>query len=373
MTVVLCVVFVLQGNVSDMLHLPGGLNVTVALSNSRFAGRVPKTWLRSMFALYMDGNPNITGPLPDPVDCQVLQHLDISRNSFSGGIPKGVLRKCPGLLFFSAAESGLSGPIPSPGNASGNVQELQLSGNRLNGSLPAGLSLLRGLKALDVSRNELQGPVPTWLTSLVGLTSLDASFNNLSGPLPPELRVLSKLVNLTLSHNALSGNINETLAPPNLNFLRSLDLSFNSLNGTIPWGFANASTLVLNLSYNQLSGQVPGYDAGALAAHPSALINNSDLCGGAGFPPCPASGLSTGAEVGIIVGSVLLGLLLGGALAAIWWFCWFRKRRADPWDGVLMEFHDFDPPLTTRALVDATEDFSDEYLLGRGGFGGVYR
>jgi len=127
-----------------MLQLPPGLNVTVALSDCRFSGPVPKTWLRSMAALYMDGNPNVTGPLPDPVDCKALQNLDTSRNNFSGCIPKAILRKCPLLSYWSAAESGLSGSIPSPSAALGNIQELVLSGNSL--SRPSAFRALPGWK-----------------------------------------------------------------------------------------------------------------------------------------------------------------------------------------------------------------------------------
>lgn len=363
-----------QGNVSDLLQLPEGGNVTVALSNSRFTGRVPKTWLRSIYALYMDGNPNITGPLPQPSDCSQLAYLDTSRTNCSGPIPN-LLSKCPLLASWKSEESGLAGPIPSPKAKSGKrpLQQLLLAGNSLNGTLPSGLSQLHGLKALGVSRNALEGPLPPWLTSFVGLTTLDASHNGLSGPLLPELRVLGNLVTLSLSHNALSGSIPEELAPPNLNqSLRLMDLSFNQLNGSIPWGF-NSSVYVPNLSNNQLSGQVPGYDQGTLASNPSALSNNSGLCGAPGFPACPVPGLTTGQLVGIILGTVFGSLLIGAVVGALCWRHWVRNHRISRWDGVLKVYHEFDPPLTIRTLLEASDEFSDEYLLGRGGFGSVYK
>lgn len=105
---------------------------------------------------------------------------------------------------------------------------------------------------------------------------------------------------------------------------------------------------------------------------PQALSNNSFLCGGVGFPDCPeppseSQGLSAGAIAGIVVGSVV-GVLLLGLL--IWW----RTRGEDEWSrGTFLAFKEFDPPLTAQAIVKLTDCFSDEYAIGRGGFGSVYR
>lgn len=361
----------MQGDIADVLRLPAGVfKVALVLSNNSFEGSMPKNWAKNVEELRLDGNA-VSGPLPDPGDCADLKILSTSGNRFTGGIPSGLLRKCPLLEAWGSVDSGLSGPIPSPGPkaASTNLKQLLLAGNKLSGPFPRGLQHLNSLRGLDVSRNALEGPLPDALTDLVLLSTLDASANKLSGALPPELRVLQQLSYLALDCNQLSGPIPPELAPPNLLTLRTFNLSFNALNGTIPWGFANASLygIALNLSHNSLSGQVPGYDTGPLASDPSVVAGNEGLCGGAGYPACPSSGLSAGALAGIIIGSVLFAGLVGAGIA------WWLAGRRNPWNGVLMVFREFDPPLTIKTILDVTDRFSDEFLLGRGGFGSVYK
>ena len=80
-----------------------------------------------------------------------------------------------------------------------DVEELDLSDNRLTGALPSQIQRLRNLRVLDASGNEMTG-VPAEVGQLSELQVLDLSDNNLTG-LPLELGNLRNLRRLDLRGN----------------------------------------------------------------------------------------------------------------------------------------------------------------------------
>ncbi|MBI4037175.1 leucine-rich repeat domain-containing protein [Candidatus Daviesbacteria bacterium] len=83
-----------------------------------------------------------------------------------------------------------------------NLEELDISNNRLTGALPAEIHDLRKLRVLDASDNLMTG-VPAEVGQLQNLEVLDLSNNKLTG-LPNELGNLKKLKKLNLSDNNYS-------------------------------------------------------------------------------------------------------------------------------------------------------------------------
>ena len=83
-----------------------------------------------------------------------------------------------------------------------NLEELNLSGNKLTGALPAEIRNLQNLKALNVSGNQMTG-VPAEVGQLQNLEVLDLSNNQLTG-LPYELGNLKNLKTLNISGNNYS-------------------------------------------------------------------------------------------------------------------------------------------------------------------------
>lgn len=100
----------------------------------------------------------------------------------------------------------LSGEIPSQIGSMRNLSLLHLDGNRLTGRLPPEIGQLP-LVVLNVSRNSISGPIPSEIGHILCLDIMDLSYNNFSGELPSSLSQLNELTKFNVSYNPLlSGN-----------------------------------------------------------------------------------------------------------------------------------------------------------------------
>ncbi|ESQ33363.1 hypothetical protein EUTSA_v10007069mg [Eutrema salsugineum] len=253
-------------------------------------------------------------------------------------------------------------------NNENSVIRVDLGNADLSGQLVPQLGQLKNLQYLELYSNNITGPVPSDLGNLTNLVSLDLYLNNFTGPIPDSLGKLFKL--------------------------RFLRLNNNSLAGPIPMSLTNITTLqVLDLSNNQLSGSVPDNGSFSLFT-PISFANNLDLCGPVTSRPCPGSPpfsppppfippptvptqggySSTGAIAGGVAAGAAL-LFAAPALAFAWW------RRRKPQEFFFDVPAEEDPEVhlgqlkrfSLRELQVATDSFSNKNILGRGGFGKVYK
>lgn len=83
-----------------------------------------------------------------------------------------------------------------------NLEELDISGNKISGAIQSQIRELKNLKILDASNNEMTG-LPAEIGQLLNLETLNISNNQLTG-LPNELGNLKNLKILNISGNNYS-------------------------------------------------------------------------------------------------------------------------------------------------------------------------
>ncbi|BBN67393.1 somatic embryogenesis receptor-like kinase 1 [Prunus dulcis] len=245
---------------------------------------------------------------------------------------------------------------------------------------------------VDLGNALLSGQLVPQLGLLKNLQYLELYSNNISGPIPSELGNLTSLVSLDLYLNSFAGLIPDTLGK--LSKLRFLRLNNNSLVGPIPMSLTNISSLqVLDLSNNHLSGEVPDNGSFSLFT-PISFANNLNLCGPVTGRPCQdllhfhlPHLLSHHPQFQHQEGVVPLGLLLVELLLVLLYYLLPLQLHLHGGDGESRKNFFFDVPaeedpevhlgqlkrFSLRELQVATDSFSNKNILGRGGFGKVYK
>lgn len=414
----------LTGGIPEGICVNGGNLETLILNNNLISGSIPKSIANCTNMVWVSLASNrLTGEIPVGIGrLDLLAILQLGNNSLSGRIPPEI-GECKRLIWLDLNSNNLTGDIPTRlAEQAGLVIPGRVSGKQFAFVRNEGGTSCRGAGGLvefeDIRTERLEGFPMVHSCPLTRIYSgwtvytfasngsmiyLDLSYNLLSGSIPENLGGMAYLQVLNLGHNRLSGSIPESFG--DLKAIGVLDLSHNSLHGFIPGSLESLSFLSdLDVSNNNLSGEIPS--GGQLTTFPASRYeNNSGLCG----LPLPACGSSKNRTIavggwkkkqpvaaGVVIGLLCFLLFMLGLVLAL-----YRVRRdqrkeemrekyieslptsgSSSWklssfpEPLSINVATFEKPLrklTFAHLLEATNGFSAESLIGSGGFGEVYK
>ncbi|XP_020096126.1 leucine-rich repeat receptor-like serine/threonine-protein kinase At1g17230 isoform X1 [Ananas comosus] len=386
-------IFLSLGSNELVGNIPRGVKTCKSLVQLRLGGNlltgslpIELSALQNLSALEMDQN-RFSGPIPPEIGkFKSIERLLLSNNYFLGQLPPEI-GELTELVSFNISSNQLSGPIPRELANCTKLQRLDLSRNRFSGFVPVEIGNLVNLELLKLSGNNLNGSIPSSLRSLFRLTELQMGGNRFSGHIPVELGQLTALqIALNLSYNSLDGEIPTQLG--NLHLLEFLYLNDNQLEGEVPASFSELSSLlVCNLSYNNLVGSLPNIPLFQKLDN-SNFLGNIGLCGMRTKPCEPISLPSSNSpaiwakkdasrEKIVSIASFVVGIVSLFLTAAV---CWSLKRRTpnlpsneDRKQNVSGPYYLLKEQITYQELLEATGNFSESAVIGRGACGTVYK
>ncbi|KAL7217643.1 hypothetical protein ACSBR2_010981 [Camellia fascicularis] len=417
----------LTGNIPEGICINGGNLQTLILNNNLITGSLPLSIANCTNLIWVSLSSNrLAGEIPSGIgNLRNLAVLQLGNNSLTGEIPRE-FGNCQSLIWLDLNSNGLTGPIPPelannaglvlPGIVSGKqfVFVRNEGGTACRGA--GGLVEFEGIRAERLENFPMVHSCPSTriysgmavytFESNGSMIYLDLSYNSLFGTIPEKFGSMKYLQVLNLGHNNLSGTIPFSLG--GLKVVGVLDLSHNNLQGYIPGSLGDLSFLSdFDVSNNELIGTIPS--GGQLTTFPASRYeNNSGLCG-VPLPPCGSGNEPRRRPAfrrrGILKQAVTAEMVIGIGVSVfcivmlVLAFCRIKKHQqktekrgkyieslttsgSSSWklsgvpEPLSINVAAFEKPLkklTFAHLLEATNGFSADSLIGSGGFGEVYK
>nr|XP_043637966.1 receptor-like kinase TMK4 [Erigeron canadensis] len=375
--------------------LSGGLDVLSSMS------QLSQVWLQAN---------EFTGGIPDLSKCTSLLDLQLRDNQLTGVVPVSLM-SLPKLLNVTLQNNKLQGPLPVFGK---DVKvELGLTTNSFCLAIPGDCDP-QVTALLEVARDI--GYPMSLAESWKGNNACGGDWNFVSCD-PSEKNVTS----VNFGKRGFLGTISPSFA--NLTSLKTLLLNDNSLTGSIPEILTSLPDLQLfNVSNNNISGAIPVFppkvnflrDNNPFLGHnipsgntnqPASSSNSSDS-----DPRSPGKSKGSSGSVGMIIGIVISVLVFVGIILFVSYKCYVKNRYqkfgrvGSPGNGKELvkeselgsSSNGFKVPtelqsqssgdhsempvfergnvmISYQVLKQVTDNFSDNNVLGKGGFGVVYK
>ncbi|XP_008812173.2 protein NSP-INTERACTING KINASE 3 [Phoenix dactylifera] len=250
-------------------------------------------------------------------------------------------------------------------SADGYVSALGMPSQSLSGTLSPGIGNLTNLQSVLLQNNVISGPIPADITKLEKLQTLDLSNNQFDGGIPSSLGDLKNLNYLRLNNNSFSGPCPDSLS--NIKGLTLLDLSYNNLSGSLPKISARTFNVVGNplICGSNSRSNCSSVSLDPLSYPPDDLKAQSQR----GVTRNHRVAIAFGSSIGCVtLIAIAAGLLLG----------WRRRHNQQ----IFFDVNDqYDPEIclghlkrySFKELRVATNNFNAKNILGKGGYGIVYK
>lgn len=373
------------------------------VNDNNLTGELPSSvdYLSSNLLWFCVANNQLNGSIPHGMKkFQNLTSFSFEQNYFTGELPLelGTLKKLERLLIF---QNRLSGEIPDIFGNFTNLFILAIGNNQFSGKIHASIGRCKRLNFLDLRMNKLAGVIPMEIFQISGLTTLYLHGNSLNGSLPPQFN-MEQLETMVVSDNKLSGNIPKievnglkTLMMARNNFggsipnslgdlasLVTLDLSSNNLTGPIPVSLEKLEYMMkLNLSFNKLEGEVP-MEGVFMNLSQLDLQGNNKLCGlnnevmhKLGVTLCVAGNKNKRNILLPIILAIIGAAVLFTSMIYLFWLLMSlkKKHKAEKTSLSSTTIKGLHQNISYGDIRLATNNFSPANMVGKGGFGSVYK
>ncbi|OWM76736.1 hypothetical protein CDL15_Pgr004948 [Punica granatum] len=398
-------------------------NLTGSIPSSFGGSAIKNLWVNNQ-AVGLSGTLNVLSSMTQ------LYQVWLHKNQFTGPIPD--LSKCESLFDLQLRDNQLTGIVPTNLFSISSLKNVSLDNNKFQGPVPENPNNIElSYDGVNSFCNTKPGPCDPQVTTLLeiagalgypivlagswegndacngwsfitcqgkNVTSVTFAKQGFPGTISPAFAKLTSLRTLLLNNNNLTGSIPESLTT--LSSLQVLDVSNNNLNGSIP---VFPSTVKLTTSGNPLLGKSSGSGGnGGTADGPSSSSGGGSTGSSSGSP----------VSTGMIIGVVFAVLAFVGVVLFVLYKCCYVNRLCrkfsrveHPENGkelvtkngtvnglngfgaVPSELHSqssgdhSDIPvfeggnvaISIQVLRQVTDNFNEENILGRGGFGVVYK
>ncbi|WVZ60286.1 hypothetical protein U9M48_010332 [Paspalum notatum var. saurae] len=377
--------------------------------------------MTSLEQLWLQSNA-FTGPLPDFSGLDSLWDLQLRDNQLTGPVPDSLV-KLKALKKVTLTNNLLQGPMPQfPADLKVDMDATserfcsQEPGKPCDPRVSLLLEVAAGFMYPASLASDWNGNNPcndnfpgVTCDSGGNITGLNFPKKGLSGSISPAIGKIGSLKVLNLANNNITGTVPEEVAA--LPLLTVVDLSNNNLYGKLPT-FA-AKNAVVNTGGNPNIGKdAPAPTAGSGGTSNDGTSKGADSAGSGN------NGGSSTSSVGVIAGSVVAAVAGLSIAAALGFYCYKRKQKPfgrvqSPHAMVIHPRHSGSDDMvkitvaggnvnngarasetysqassgprdihvvesgnmviSIQVLRNVTNNFSEENILGRGGFGTVYK